>query len=628
MSNGYFGKILWVDLDKSSFKEEKIEEDVYRKFFGGYGLACKLIYEYLPPKIDPLSSEAILGFFPGLLTGTITPLSGRYMTAAKSPLTGTWGDANSGGYFGPEIKKCGYDGILIIGAFNAPKFISIINDQQEILDANRFWGLDTVETDKKLKERYGNVQVSCIGLAGEKQSLISGIVTDKGRIAARCGLGAVMGAKKLKAIVLKGNKKVPVANRDALISITQKYNEGINNSGSGIITVYKTLGTSGLNDASIQSGDTPIKNWGGNTNDDFSMEKTRKIGGIELNKYKIREYGCFSCAVQCGGIIKVPELNIEESHIPEYETCASLGALLLNDDKLSLIQINDLCNRAGIDTISIGGTIAFAIECYENGIIKKNQTDGLELNWGNSKPIVELVKKIIKREGIGNILAEGCYKASKHFGKESEIYAMHSMGQELAMHDPKFFKSLGMSYAFDPTPGKHTSPSIDIMAIGPLIKPNGLINDLSLPKRWKRAGSEDRATAQKIVVGLKQATNALGLCEFLNIYQEYPLREVISSVVGWDLSIEEIFEVGYRIHTLRQAFTIREGIIMANNSLPGRSIGDPPFESGPHKGKTVDYKEDYQNFCEAIGWNPENGYPLKETLKNLNLDFVTKDLYP
>ncbi|MFX1496027.1 MAG: aldehyde ferredoxin oxidoreductase family protein [Promethearchaeota archaeon] len=628
MSNGFFGKILWVDLDNSSFKEEKLEENAYRQFFGGYGLACKLIYERLPPKIDPLSPEAILGFFPGLLTGTITPLSGRYMTAAKSPLTGTWGDANSGGYFGPEIKKCGYDGILLTGAFDTPKYISIINEQKEILDANGIWGLDTVETDIKLKEKYGNVHVSCIGLAGEKQSLISGIVTDKGRIAARCGLGAVMGVKMLKAIVLKGNNRVQVANKDALTSITQKYNEGINNSGTGTITVYKTLGTSGLNDVSIQSGDAPIKNWGGNFNDNFQMEKTRKIGGIELNKYKIRKYGCFSCAVQCGGIVKVPEINLEESHIPEYETCASLGALLLNDDKLSLFQINDLCNRAGIDTISIGGTIAFVIECYENGIIDKSQTDGLELSWGNSKTIIELVKKIIKRQGIGNILADGCYRASKHFGKDSEIYAIHSMGQELAMHDPKFFKSLGMSYAFDPTPGKHTNPSIDIMAIGPLIKPNGLINGLSLPKRWKRVGSEDRATAQKIVVGLKQATNALGLCEFLNLYQEYPLTEVISSVVGWDLSIEEIFEVGYRIHTLRQAFTIREGIIMVNNSLPGRAVGDPPFESGPHKGKIVDYKEDYQNFCEAIGWNPENGYPLKETLKDLNLDFVTKDLYP
>jgi aldehyde:ferredoxin oxidoreductase len=627
MSNGFFGKILWVDLDNDSFKEESLGEEVYRKFFGGYGLACKLIYENLAPKIDPLSPESILGFFPGLLTGTITPLSGRYMTAAKSPLTGTWGDANSGGYFGPEIKKCGYDGILIVGAFNSPKYISIINDHKEILDANGIWGLDTVETDKKLKEKHGNVQVSCIGLAGEKQSLISGIVTDKGRIAARCGLGAVMGAKILKAIVLKGNNKVPVANKDALISITQKYNEGINNSGSGTITVYKTLGTSGLTDASIQSGDAPVKNWGGNTNDDFPMEKARKIGGVELNKYKIREYGCFSCAVQCGGIVRVPEINLEESHIPEYETCASLGVLLLNDDKLSLFQMNDLCNRAGIDTISIGGTIAFAIECYENGIINKSQTDGLELNWGNSKAIVELTKKIIKREGFGNLLADGCYRASKHLGKESEKYAIHSMGQELGMHDPKFFKSLGISYVFDPTPGKHTSPSIDIMAIGPLIKPNGLVNGLSLPKRWKRTGSDDRAAAQKIVVGLKQATNALGLCEFLNLYQEYPLREAISSVVGWDLSIEEIFEVGYRIHTLRQAFTIREGVIIATNTIPGRAVGNPPFENGPHKGKTVDFKEDYQNFFKAIGWNHENSYPLKETLRDLDLEFVIRDLY-
>ena len=189
---------------------------------------------------------------------------------------------------------------------------------------------------------------------------------------------------------------------------------------------------------------------------------------------------------------------------------------------------------------------------------------------------------------------------------------MHSLGQELAMHDSKFFKSLGMSYAFDPTPGKHTTPSIDIMAIGPLIKPNGLVEGLTLPKRWKRPG-DDRYEAQKIVIGLKQATNALGLCEFLNLYQKYPLREVIKAVVGWDLSIDEIFKVGFRIHTLRQAFTIREGIIMVNNE--------------PHKGKTIDYKEDYKGFCEKFGWNPENGYPLKESLTELDLDFVINDLY-
>ena len=624
MANGYFGKVLWIDLTNESILEEKVPEILYRQYFGGYGLACRLIYEKMPAKVDPLSPEAILAFFPGLLTGTITPLSGRYMTAGKSPLTQTWGDANSGGYFGPEIKKCGYDGILVKGASKNPKSFIMIDGKKELLDATDIWGLDTVDTEDLMREKYGNVRISCIGNAGENLSRISGIVTDKGRIAARCGLGAVMGAKKLKALILRGTEKIPVADKEVLLAATKEYNDEMKNSNT--ITVYKNLGTSGLNVASGQAGDSPIKNWGGSSIDDFPTERLQKFSGEVLNKYKQKDYGCFSCGVQCGGILKVPELDIEETHLPEYETCASFGHLSLNDDPLSIIKLNDMCNRAGIDTISTGATVAFAIECFENKLLDKTDTDGLELIWGNSDAIVELVGKIINREGFGDILADGTKRASEKIRKGSEKYAMHSLGQELAMHDSKFFKSLGMSYAFDPTPGKHTTPSIDIMAIGPLIKPNGLVEGLTLPKRWKRPG-DDRYEAQKIVVGLKQATNALGLCEFLNLYQKYPLREVIKAVVGWDLSIDEIFKVGFRIHTLRQAFTIREGIIMVNNELPGRAIGDPPFESGPHKGKTIDYKEDYKGFCEKFGWNPENGYPLKESLTELDLDFVINDLY-
>ncbi|MEJ2296421.1 MAG: aldehyde ferredoxin oxidoreductase C-terminal domain-containing protein, partial [Candidatus Lokiarchaeota archaeon] len=434
----------------------------------------------------------------------------------------------------------------------------------------------------------------------------------------------VMGSKKLKALILKGSESVAVANKEILLTTTKNYNEEMKNSNT--ITIYKNLGTSGLNTASGQAGDSPIKNWGGNSIEDFPIENLEKISGQVLNKYKQKDYGCFSCGVQCGAILKVPELEIEETHIPEYETCASFGFMLLNDDPLSLLRINDLCNRAGIDTISAGATVAFAIECYENGILNKNDTDGLELTWGSSKAIIELVKKMINREGFGNVLADGSKIAAEKIGKGSEKFAMHSMGQELAMHDAKFFKSLGMSYAFDPTPGRHTTPSIDIMAIGPLIKPNGLIEGLTLPRRWKRAG-DDRYEAQTMMVGLKQATNALGLCEFINIYQKYPLQEVIKGVVGWDLSIDDIFKVGHRIHTLRQVFTLREGIIMANNELPGRAIGQPPFESGPHRGKTIDYKQDYKGFCEKFGWDPTNGYPLKERLTELELDFVIKDLY-
>ena len=612
MPNGYMGKILWVNLSDETFKEENVPEELYRQYLGGFGLAAKYIYENMPKKVDPLSSEAILGFFPGLLTGTLAPLTGRYMVAGKSPLTGTWGDSHCGGFFGPEIKKSGYDGILIKGTANSPKIITLVDNEKQIIDGSDVWGLDTVETEDKLIEKYPGARIASIGVAAEKLSLISGIVNDKGRIAARSGLGAVMGSKKLKAIVLKGNQKIKSADKDALLQKVKDYNEGITSAAGGAIQLWKNLGTPWMTDIITKAGDAPVKNWGGNSADDFPAEKLNKLTGIEFNKFAEKKYGCFGCPVQCGAILKAPEINIEETHRPEYETCASIGSLLLNDDILSIIEINELCNRGGIDTISVGGTVAYAIECFENGLLSVDELDGLKLNWGNSKAIIELVKKIINRDGIGDKLADGSKIASEKLGKGAE-YAIHSMGQELAMHSPKYYKSLGMTYAFDPTPGRHTSGSLDVMAGGPLQKPDGLFLGYSLPRKFKRP-SEDRNEALKSLSALWQATSCTGLCEFAYYFQQYPLIELIKSITGWDTTMDEVVKIGARIQTLRQSFNLREGIDITKNKLPDRAVG-------------VDYFADYKAYCESFGWNPENGYPLKETLTDLNLDFVIKDLY-
>ena len=611
MSNGFFGKILWVDLTSETFEEEELSEQIYRQYIGGFGLATKLIYENMPPKTDALSPESVFGFFPGLLTGSVAPLTGRFMVAGKSPLTKTWGDSNCGGYFGPEIKKCGYDAILIKGMAESPKYITIIEDDKQILDASDLWGLDVVQTEDKLKDKYGRVQIASIGQSGEKLSLISGIVNDKARIAGRSGFGAVMGSKKLKAIVLKGARKIEVADRDALIQHTKAYNEGINSATAGAIEAYRTLGTANGNDIYFEIGDTPCKNWGG-TKEEFPPERLSKISGVEIDKYKQKPYGCFSCPVRCGAIMKVPEVDLEETHRPEYETCASFGHLLLNDDLMSIFKANDLCNRAGIDTISAGATIAFAIECYENNLISKDDTDGLELTWGNSESIIALLIKMINREGIGDLLADGSKIAAEKLGKGSE-YAMHSLGQELGMHSPKHYKNMGTTFAFDPTPGKHTTASLDIFVAGPIFKPNGLFEGITLPRRFKRPG-EDRSEAEKIITAIMQFTHSLGLCEFVYYFQKYPLLEIVKAVVGWDITIEEAIKTGRRIQTLRQAFTLREGIDIIKNRIPERTV-------------TVDYLEDYKGFCSKMGWNPETGYPLKETLTDLNLDFVVKDLF-
>jgi len=613
MSKGFFNKVLWIDLSNETIEDKEISDEIIRQYIGGYGLAAKLIYDNMPAKADPLGPEAILGFFPGLLTSTVAPLSGRFMVAGKSPLTGGWGDANCGGYFGPEIKKCGYDGVLVKGKASSPKLVTVIDGQKQIVDASDVWGLDVVEFEDKIKEKYGRVQTAAIGQSGEKLSLISCIVNDKARVAGRSGLGAVMGSKNLKALVFKGSEKIDLADRDTLVKITQEYNDAVKNAPSDNIQTFKSLGTTGLNTVAAMQNDTPIKNWGGAWQTDFPNDKLNKLSGQEILKYKQKAYGCFSCPVQCGAIMKVPEVGIEETHRPEYETCASFGHLCLNDDLMSIFTVNDLCNRGGIDTISTGSVVAFAIECYENGILTKDDTGGLELNWGNSSAIIELTKKIINREGIGDILANGSKIASEKIGKGSEKFAIHSMGQELGMHNPKVIKYLGVSYLFDPTPGRHTTANLDMYGRGLEGKPDGIFQGFTLPEGYK-IPSEDRSLAGKMVTGVFQFTNSVGLCEFIYFFRKYPLTELVNAATGWGITMEEIIKTGIRIQSLRQAFNIREGIDILKNIMSERAVG-------------MDYLEGYRGVMEQMGWNPENGYPLKETLKKLNLDFVIKDLY-
>ncbi len=355
MSSGYFGKVLWIDLTNEKFEEENLPDKIYRQYFGGYGLGCKLIYEIMRPKVDALSANSIFGFFPGLLTSTAAPFSGRYMVAGKSPLTGTWGDANSGGTFGPEIKKCGYDAILFKGTAESPKYVTIIDGNKEIFDAADLWGLDIIKAEEKLKKRHDKfIKTAGIGQAGEKLSRISGIANDKGRIAARSGIGAIMGSKNLKMLVLKGNHKVSMYNKDDFLNLVKIYNqEGKKKEPSKLIKsvlnkapnfaklmrrfkikmsgpagmirhVYHNYGTSMGNTLSAEIGDSPIRNWSGIGMYDFPFSKSKNLSAINIQRYKVREYGCYSCPVQCGAILKVPELNFEETHIPEYETCCSL----------------------------------------------------------------------------------------------------------------------------------------------------------------------------------------------------------------------------------------------------------------------------------------------------------------
>ena len=655
MANGYYGKVLWVNLTTESFEEQQLPEEIYRQYLGGYGLACKLIYENTHSNYDPLSSEAILGFFPGLLTGTTAPFSGRYMVCGKSPLTGCWGEANSGGTFGPAIKGVGYDGILFKGIASKPVYLSLVEGRKEILDASEIWGLDIIEAEEKLKEKHGKfIKTAGIGQAGENLSLIAGVANDKGRLAARSGLGAVMGSKKLKMLVLKGKERVSMTDKSMFTDLTKRYNKTMEkrNKGKLIKSLVKMIpklsktfrrlnlstgnapnfmfkkmwhifGTSVNNTYAVETGDAPVKNWAG-INKDFPHDSYMKLSANAILDYVEKPYGCFACPVQCGAIVKVPELGDMETHRPEYETCTAFGSNLQNDDLLSIFELGEICNRASIDVISAGATVAFAMDCYEQGILTKKDTDGLELTWGNSEAIVELTKKIIKREGIGDLLADGVKVAAEKIGKGSEKYAIHSLGQEVAMHNPRVFSSLAYSYAFSPTPGKHTTSSI-IFAdlLGTLGK---CIKGFKLPKGYKKSDAK-LYRAQMLNNSIYQVVSSLGLCMFMTYFIGYPALEFINSMTDWKMKMYDLIKAGNRIYNLKQAFTLREGIDLANNELNGRVYGDPPFEKGPTKRITVEYKDFYKRVCETQGWDTETAIPFKETLEGLDLDYVVKDFY-
>ncbi|MFX1595166.1 MAG: aldehyde ferredoxin oxidoreductase C-terminal domain-containing protein, partial [Promethearchaeota archaeon] len=288
-----------------------------------------------------------------------------------------------------------------------------------------------------------------------------------------------------------------------------------------------------------------------------------------------------------------------------------------------IFEINELCNRAAIDTISTGATIAFAIECFENGILTKEDTNGIELTWGNSKAIIELVKKIINREGIGDVLADGCKIAAERIGRGSEKYAITSLGSEIAMHNPRVFPSLAFTYNYDPTPGRHTAASIDMIEIGSI---NKFQKGFKLPKGWKK-NEKKKHRGQMLTTSFHQVLNSAGLCSFSTLFGPYPFIDLIHTFTGWNISIDELIQVGLRIQTLRQSFTLREGVNIASNRLSGRVTGHPPDEKGPTKGVSIEYLDFYKGYCNEMGWNPENGYPLKETLMDLDLGFVIKDLY-
>jgi aldehyde:ferredoxin oxidoreductase len=606
MAGGYIGKILFVDLSEGELKDEVLEEKLCRDFIGGYGIGARILYSRQKAGVDPLGPENTLGFITGPLTGTPATTGTRYTAVAKSPLTGGWGDANSGGYFGPHLKFAGYDAVFFNGIADKPVYLLIDEGKAELRDASHLWGKDTYETEDVVKAELGEeAEIVCIGPSGEKLSLISCIITRRGAAAGRSGLGAVMGSKKLKAVVARGNRKVPIADSEAanrlrkehiaLMRVAQQPGR------PSFLERFHKYGTSSGGWPSAHSGDTPVKNWGGVGIIDFpdrsGLARDLAIANLE------RRAGCWRCPIACEGRLKE---GTGEYKYPagtrrvEYETQGTFGTMCLNNNTESINMANHICNSYGLDTISAGTIIAFAIECYENGIITKADTGGIELTWGNHQAIVAMTEKMARREGFGDILADGVKIAAEKIGRRADEYAVHIGGEELGMHDPKLMPAYrpgqpaAARYQMDATPGRHTQ------GFGPTGFQGHLVNAAGLCM----FGNMEVADASKYIAGF------------------------MSAVTGWDRSMDELLKAGERIANMRHVFNLREGINPLKWKVHPRIVGKPPQKEGPLAGVTADIEAQVYWNLGALDWDRVTTKPSRKKLLELGLNDVAEELWP
>ena len=605
MTGGYMGKVLFVDLSSGVIREETLDEKTRRDFLGGYGIGARILYSHQKGGVDPLGPENTLGFVTGMLTGTPVPSGARYQVVAKSPITGGWGDANSGGQFGPYLKFSGYDAVFVTGISPKPVYLLLDDGKAEIKDAGDLWGKDSYETEEKLMTEYGRQsRVACIGAAGENLALIAAVMTERGSAAGRSGIGAVMGSKKLKAVVARGEKQVELADKATVDKLRMEQIRLWQQPGPGGMTFierWHKYGTSGMAGRSAQSGDTPVRNWGG-----VGVVDVPDVSGLDgdaLLAKVTRPFGCWHCPIACKAFLKEGSGDYKYaagSRRPEYETLASFGAMCGQANGEAINMANDICNRAGLDTISAGSVVAFAIECYENGILTAKDTGGIDLRWGDHKAMIAMTEQLARSEGLGGILAQGVKVAAERIGRGAEKFAVHAGGQELGMHDPKLAGFGGWTssarYQMDATPGRHTQ------GFGP---------------------SSFRG----------HVVNALGICVFGSGFAPTPednerLMGMINGVTGWDMSFDELTMAGERITNIRHAFNLREGINELKWFVHPRIIGDPPQKEGPLAGVTTDMRDQIMWSLGALDWDHATTKPSKAKLLSLGLDDVARDLWP
>ncbi len=619
MVNGYNGKILRVNLSRGAISVEEPDELFYRRYIGGAGFVAYYLMKELEKGVDPLGPENKLIFALGPVTGIPLSGAGRHCVGAKSPLTGAYGKAESGGFWGAELKHAGYDTIIVEGKAEKPVYLWIRDGEVSIRDASHLWGMLTKEVQETIKAELGDslIRVASIGPGGEHLVRFACIMNELKDAAARAGMGAVMGSKNLKAVAVRGHKIPPVAAPEGIKEFRQWV---LNN--KPIWASFRDIGTGAAMPANMTMGNIPALNFR-----DGEFADMDKISGETLrDTIRINMESCYACSIRCKKVVKVDEpYSVDPAYGgPEYETLAVLGSNCGISDLKAICKGNELCNAYSLDTLSTGGAIAFAMECFEKGLLTTKDTDGIELRFGNADAMLKVIELIGKREGFGDILAEGSVRAAQKIGKGATEFAMQVKGYEIPMHDPRLKAALGLLYVVNPHGADHMDSIHDTAFATPgrqldNMKPLGIIEPLPADDLGPR-----KVYLAKCVQAERFFRDCIGLCDFVP-YQPEQIPHILAAVTGWNTGTLEMIKVAERVLTLARMFNLREGFTAADDKLPNRFF--QPKRNGALSNKFYDPKQlekAKSYYYTLMGWNAKTGVPTLEKLQELSIEWAAE----
>jgi len=619
MADGYMGKLLRVDLTDGNITAGRLQDEFLRKFVGGSGFGVKIVYDEVPPGVGVFDPENRLVFAVGVLTGTIIEASVTYSIVSKAPSTGfTIGHSHSNGYFGPYFRFTGYDVLVIQGASEKPVYLWIHDDGAEVRDASKMWGKDAFETEHLVRKDLGEkrAKVCCIGPAGENLCRQAAVQNDEGHVAARGALGGVMGSKRLKAVAVYGTRKVPIHDMDALREISNRHREIASKSSTR--QWINNYGSPGAYPGLYAIGMKPIKNY--TTNIYPSPEYQKMYGSYYREKFELKPRPCWNCPTKHLHTVTVTEGPYKgfSGEEPELETIQAWGCNIDVSDPGTAIKLADVCDRLGFDALDLGFTISLAMECYEKGLLTKEDTDGLELTWGNAEAAIQLMEKIARREGwIGNTLAEGPKRAADIIGGDAPKFAIHSKNAAPHMHDIRCSWGYVLGFAISDFAGTQSGYP-DIMAYP----------EIGLEEPLDPLSRKDQGNWRAKVQDSALFSECVGICGWASGGVPFTMEvEEVRAATGWDITVEEALTVGRRIVNLARAFNIRHGLTPEDCWVSPRLLEAP--RNGPREGKAIaPYLEGMiHEYYRAMGWDEKTGKPLRETLRKLDLDYAIKDLW-